>query len=456
MSEVRKFTKGFDVRLAGKAQTQIANSPFSDTFALKPSDFIGMYRPKVVVQQGESVKAGQPIFYDKKLEKVMYTSPVSGEIVEIKRGEKRKLLEVIILADKTIEYVPFQKYSISEISGLKKEDLTATILQSGAWVNVIQRPYGIVADPNVAPKAIFISTFDTHPLAPDNEFVFKGQEQYFQAGVDVLKKVGACNVHVGLKSDTEISKIFGGVKNAQTHKFAGPHPAGNVGVQIHHIAPINKDEVVWTLTPYAVIQIGKLFLDGKYDASKLVALAGSEVNTPQYYKTFAGACLDKIVAGNIKQDHVRYVSGNVLTGQKVDKKGYMGFYDQMITVLPEGDHARFFLTDGWLAPTSRPSFHRAWGLFSFLSPTKEHVVDTNNNGQERAFVLTGTFEQVVPMDILPLQLIKSILANDYENMEALGIFEVIEEDFALCEFVDVSKQPIQEILRHGISMMMEG
>jgi Na+-transporting NADH:ubiquinone oxidoreductase subunit A len=457
MSDVIRLKKGFDINLVGKAEKKLVETIHPDTVALVPDDFIGMGRPKVLVQEGDLVKAGTPIFLDKAMEEVMFTSPVSGEIVEVKRGEKRKLLEIKILADKQIDYLEFERYTVSQLASLTKEDIMPELLRSGVWVNVIQRPYAIIANPNDKPKAIYISTFDTSPLAPDYDFIFRGQEQFFQAGIDILKKIVSqnCTIYLGINAKAEVSKIFGNVKNVTPKKFEGKHPAGNVGVQIHHTTPINKGEIVWTLNPYGVIQIGKLFLNGEYDASKVIALVGSEVAQPQYYKTYTGANIEKYVKENVKNDHVRYISGNVLTGHKISKNGNLGFYDQQITVLPEGDKPRFFLSDGWLAPTGRLSFHKALGLMSFLNPKKQHVMDTSTNGEERAFVVTGSYEEVLPMDILPMHLIKAILANDYDGMESLGIYEVAEEDFALCEFIDVSKQDLQAIIRKGITMIRE-
>ena len=422
-----------------------------ETFVLKPTDFFGLYMPKPVVKEGDSVKAGTPLFHDKKHENIMYTSPVSGEVVEIKRGEKRKLLEIKILSDKKVEHESFKKYSVSEINNLSAGDIKNQLLSSGVWPNLIQRPYGIVADPGVTPKAIHISAFDTHPLAPDYGVLFKGQDQYFQVGVDVLKKLTSGIVHVNTHSTSEISTVFSQVKGAEVNKFSGDHPAGCVGVQIHHLDPINKGQVVWTINPTGVIQIGKLFLNGIYDASKVVAVAGSELKNPQYYKTYVGASVKKFLENNLANDHVRVISGNPLTGTAIGKEGHIGYYDNQVSVLPEGDYAEFI---GWITPGERKlSFHRSIGLFSFLTPNKERVVDTNTHGEPRSFVQTGIFEQVTPMDILPTYLLKSILAEDIDEMEALGIYEVIEEDLALCEFVDVSKHKVQEILREGIELV---
>jgi Na+-transporting NADH:ubiquinone oxidoreductase subunit A len=453
MGKFIRLKKGFTINLAGKAAAKVVETEQPETFVIKPTDFYGLYMAKSLVKEGDNVKAGTPLFQDKRHESMVFASPVSGEIVEVKRGEKRKLLEIKILADKKVEHESFRKYSVSEINNLSAADIKSQILSSGVWPNLVQRPFGVVADPAVTPKAIHISAFDSHPLAPDYSILFKGQDQFFQVGVDVLKKLTSGAVHVNTHATSEIATVFSQVKGAEVNKFSGPHPAGCVGVQIHHIDPINKGQVVWTINPAGVIQIGKLFLNGVYDASKLIAVTGSEVKTPQYYKTYTGASVKKFVEGNLNNDHVRVISGNPLTGSAIGKDGHIGFFDAQLSVLPEGDYAEFV---GWITPGERKlSFHRAIGLFSFLSPGKERVVDTNTHGEPRAFVQSGIFEQVTPMDILPTHLLKSILAQDIDEMEALGIYEVIEEDLALCEFVDVSKHNVQEILREGLELVQQ-
>lgn len=452
MGRFIRLKKGYDIHLAGKAAPRVAAVDQPETFVIKPTDFHGIYMPKPVVKEGDTVKAGSVLFHDKRNEKIVFTAPVSGEVVEIKRGEKRKLLEIKILADKTIEHLNFSKYSVSELANLSREKALEQLLQSGVWVNIVQRPFGIVADPNEKPKSIFISAFDSAPLAPDYNVLFKGQEQYFQAGIDVLKKFTSGPIHVNVHSEREISPVFSQAKGVELNKFSGPHPSGCVGVQIHHIDPINKGDIVWTIQPQGVIEIGKLFLNGIYDASRIVALAGSEVKEPQYYKTYTGASVKKFLANNLKQDHVRVVSGNVLTGTNIGKDGHLGFFDHLITVIPEGDYYEFL---GWIKPSfSKLSLHRAFGLLSFVNPKKEYVVDSNTHGEPRAFVQTGVFEKVTPMDILPTYLLKAIIAEDFDEMEALGIYEVIEEDLALCEFVDVSKHNVQELIREGIDLIM--
>lgn len=447
MSQNIKLKKGFDINLVGKAEKKIAELAQPETFAIKPTDFVGMSRAKLLVKEGDNVKAGTPIMVDKQVEDVMYCSPVSGEVAEIVRGAKRKILEVRILADKEVSFESFDKHD--DVRGVSKEDAINQMKKSGVWANIIQRPYGVVANPNHTPKAIFISAFDTHPLAPDLNYSLKADAKYFEAGVELLTKLTDGKVHINVNADTA---DFFKSSVAQVNTVSGPHPAGNVGVQIHHIDPINKGEVAWTVKPYGVSQIGKLFLEGKYDASKVVALTGSEVSTPQYYKTYTGAAVNKLIDGTVKEGHVRFISGNVLTGSQINSNGYLGFYDNQLTVIPEGDYAEVF---GWILPsTKKLSFHRAFGLLSFLNgKKKEYVLDTNMRGQHRAFVQTGAFEKVTPMDVLPTYLLKAVLSEDFDEMEGLGIYEVVEEDLALCEFIDVSKNDVQAILREGLDLV---
>lgn len=455
MSQTIKLKKGFDLNLAGKAEKKIVEVSQPETFAVKPTDFSGLSRPKLTVKEGENVKAGSPIFFERNVEDILYTSPVSGEIVEIKRGEKRKVLEVKILADKEIEFEKFKSYSPSEVASISKEEATEQLKKSGGWTNIIQRPFGCVANAADTPKSIFISTFDSSPLAPDLSFILDGQDQYFQAGIDILKKFTPGVVHLNLDGNAEVSQLFSKTKDVQINHISGSHPAGNVGVQIHHIDPVSKGDIVWTIDPVAVARIGKLFIEGIYDTSRLIALTGSEVKERAYVKTYTGACLNKLLADNVSEGKNRFISGNVLTGEAVGEDGYLGNYHHQVTVIPEGDEEEFL---GWIKPTTNKlSFHKAFGMLTFLAgKNKEFTVNTNTYGEERNFVVTGAFEEVLPMDVLPTYLMKAILAEDYDDMEALGIYELIEEDIALCEFIDVSKNPMQEILREGIELIKEG
>lgn len=447
MSKILKLKKGFDIKLVGKAKPELANFASALTFAIKPTDFVGLQRPKVLVNEGDKVQAGTPILIDKSMDQVIYAAPVSGEIVEIKRGDKRKLLEIKILADNKITHLTSGETNLSSVD---RGALAAKLAASGTWPNIIQRPFGIVANPADTPKAIFISAFDTHPLAPDYGFTLQGEERAFQAGVDALSKLTSGKVHLNIDGSKPAPSVFSGVKNAQINQFSGPHPAGNVGVQIHHLDPINKGEIVWTVNPTGVVQIGKFILGGIYDASKIIAITGSEVTKAAYVKTFVGANVSTFVKGNLNSGNVRVISGNVLTGEKIALEGTLGFYHNQITVIPEGDYYEFL---GWAKPTTKLSYQRALGLFSFLTPNKEVVLDSNARGEERAFVQTGVFESVTPMDILPVYLLKAIIAEDFDEIEELGIYEVIEEDLALCEFVDVSKHPVQELVRKGIELI---
>lgn len=449
MSKTIKLTKGFDINLAGKAEKKFSGTIQSEIYAIKPTDFPGLVRAKLLVKEGDTVKSGTPLFYDKEFEKAMYSAPVSGEVVEIKRGEKRKLLEVRILADSDVSYEKFKSVSVSDLAGLSRESVVEMIQAGGAWPQIIQRPFGVVANPEETPKSIFISAFDSHPLAPDYAFILQGKEQYFQAGLDALKKLTSGKVHVTIDGSAEIANVFAQAKGVELNKIYGSHPAGNVGVQIHHIDPISKGDLIWTTTPYGVVQIGQLLLEGKYDASRIIAITGSEVQKPTYVKTHAGAQLSKLLKGNVKEGDNRFISGNVLTGENVGRDGFLGYYHHQVTVIPEGAKEEFL---GWILPTtSKLSFHKAFGLLG--GGSKEYKVDTNTHGEQRSFVVTGAFEKVTPMDILPMYLFKAILANDYDDMETLGIFEVIEEDVALCEFIDPSKNDIQKIVREGIELI---
>ncbi len=448
MSKIVKLKKGFDINLVGTAKQELSDFATAQTFAIKPTDFVGFQRPKVLVKEGDTVKAGTPILIDKAMDQVVYASPVSGEVVEIKRGDRRKLLEIKILADKSMTFENSGKINLESID---RETLVAKLAGSGVWPNIIQRPFGVVANPADTPKSIFISGFDTHPLAPDYGFTLQGQEKYFQEGILALVKLTSGKVHLNVDGSKPVPEVFAGIKGVQINKFSGPHPAGNVGIQIHHLDPINKGEIAWTINPVGVVQIGKFISEGIYDTSKIIAITGSEITKPSYVKTFSGACVSTFVKGNLNSGHIRVISGNVLTGEKIHMEGYLGFYHNQITVIPEGDYYEFL---GWAKPTTEKlSYHRALGLFSFLNPNKKYVLDTNERGEERAFVQTGVFESVTPMDILPVYLIKAIMAEDFDEMEELGIYEVIEEDLALCEFVDVSKHPVQELVRKGLELI---
>ncbi len=447
MPEVIKIKKGLDINLKGKAEKIFIQSDPSETFAVKPIDFTGIF-PKLTVKVDHDVKAGSPLFFNKYKPEVIFTSPVSGKVVAINRGERRRILEVVIQVDKEIRYESFIKANPSDLG---REQIIENLLESGLWPFIRQRPYHIIANPEDEPKAVFISTFDTAPLAPDYDFALKNEAQPFQTGIDALSKLTSGKVHLSLNGTYPPSRVFVEARNVELHYFRGQHPAGNVGVHIHHIDPVNKGDIVWFVNPQDVVSIGRLFEKGIYDASRIVVLSGSEIKSPRYYKTKIGASITNFVEGNVETGNLRYISGNVLTGLKIPKDGYIGFYDSQITVIPEGDYYEFL---GWGLPGFE-KYSVSRSFFSWLAPKKEYRIDTNLKGGRRAFVMTGEYENVFPMDIYPVQLLKAILVEDIDLMENLGIYEVAEEDFALCEFVCTSKTDVQSIIRQGIDLMIK-
>ncbi len=446
MPGVIKLKRGLDINLKGKPQKKIIDLPLAPTYALKPSDY-KFVTPRVHAKVGDRVRAGDVLFYDKYRPEIVFTSPVSGEVIEIRRGERRRILEYVVKADDQIEYAEFVS---GDVSGLSEDQLIEALVKSGLWAGIIQRPYGIIADPKHKPKAVHISTFDTAPLAPDYQFIFKDDLEDFQIGVDVLARISGAKVFLNLDGRVK-DNIFDNIKNVEITRFVGKHPAGNVGIQIHHLTPVMKGDIVWTVSAQDVVFIGRLFRTGKYDLTRIIALAGSRVKDPQYYKVIVGSSVEPITLNQIIGDNVRLISGNVLTGSKIDKKGYLGRYDNMITVIPEGNYYEFM---AW-AGLGLKKFSTSWTFFSWLFPKKEWDIDTNLHGGVRPFVVTGRMDKVLPMDILPEYLLKAILANDIDRMEALGIYEVVEEDLALCEFVCVSKIDIQDIVRQGLQAMIK-
>ena len=445
MSKDIRIKKGVNINLQGSAERVYASIPQAECFAIKPSDFKGL-TPKLSVKAGDKVQAGSSLFIDKENPSIKITSPVSGEVTEIRRGEKRKILEVVIKADAEISFIEFPKADAKDLS---REQIITQMLDAGLWPFVRQRPYAVIANPNDMPKAIFISAFDSAPLACDSDFVLHGMEKEFQTGLDIITKLTEGKTHLNIDGNANSSSVFTSAKNVQINNVSGVHPAGNVGVQIHHIDPINKGEVVWYMYPQDVIAIGRLFSEGKYDATRLIALAGSQVEKPRYYRSMQGASISSMTENNIKQGNNRFISGNVLTGTKISENGNLGFYHNEITVIPEGKEQNFL---GWLLPgLNKYSLSRTF--FSWLNPKKEFSISANMNGEERAYVVTGQYEKVLPMDIYPQQLIKAIMIGDIELMENLGIYEVAEEDFALCEFSCTSKIPVQEILRDGLDFV---
>jgi len=447
MSATIKLKKGLDIMLQGQAGRVLSEEFQSSLYGVKPIDFPGLI-PKLSVKPGDLVKAGTPLFSDKIHTEVKFTSPVSGRVYSIIRGERRKLLEIIVEKSGN----EFEDFGKEDVTRLSRDQVKAKLLASGLWPAIRQRPYNIIAHPEDVPKAIFISGFDTAPLAPDYNFIVENiSASLFQSGINILSKLTDGKINLVLNGKTSSPDILKNATGIDVSWFSGPHPAGNVGVHIHHLNPINKGEIVWIINIQDILTIGRLFVEGIYRPEKIIALAGSEVLDPKYYKILAGTSIAGIVRNNIKPGNLRYISGNVFTGTKIEADGYLGYYDSMVSVIPEGDYYEFF---GWAKPgLNKFSFSRTFA--SKLIPGRLFRLDTNMHGGHRAFVMTGQYEKVVPMDIYPMQLLKAILAEDIDMMENLGIYEVAEEDFALCEYICPSKMEIQSIIRKGLDIMIK-
>ena len=445
MSKSVRIRRGLNINLLGDADKVYASVKNHDIYALKPTDFHDL-TPKLTVKVGDNVLAGSVVFYDKYNEKIKFCSPVSGTIQDIVRGEKRRILEIIIKSDSEIIY---ESHSQKNPKDLSREQIIDYMLEKGVWPFIRQKPYDIIANPTDLPKSIFISAFKSGPLAIDNDFALYGMDELFQEGLDVITKLTNGKTHLNLDGNTNSSKVFSDAKGVEINSFSGPHPAGNVGVQIHHLDPINKGDIIWFLEPQDVIVIARLFCEGKYDVSRIISLCGSEVSKPRYYRIISGSCVANLISDNVEQDNNRVICGDVLSGTKIKKDGYLGFYDTQLTVIKEGNEQEFL---GWALP-GIDKFSMSKSYFSWLFPTRKYNIDTNMRGEERAYVVTGQYEKVLPMDIYPQQLVKAIMIEDIDLMEKLGLYEVGPEDFALCEFVCTSKIEVQSIIRHGLDLL---
>lgn len=444
MANVIKLHKGLNINLKGKPSREFLDVKQPDIYAVVPDDFHGV-TPKVVVKEQEYVMAGGALFVDKNHPEVKFVSPVSGVVTCVERGERRKVLSISVAAAKEQDYQEFGKKDVSVLTG---EQVKATLLEAGLFAFFIQRPYAVVADPGVKPKGIFVSAFDTNPLAADFEFVLKGQEKHFQTGLDALAKMAKTYLNI---SAEQSSPALTNAKNVTVTVFDGPHPAGNVGVQINHLSPINKGETVWTLRAEEVIFIGRLFNTGRVDLTRTIALTGSEMNERGYCKLKVGALLTDVLAERVNlADNLRYICGDVLTGTRVKPNGFLSAHATSLTVIPEGDDCHEFL--GFIMPRTN-QFSASRSYFSWLFGKKEYAPDARVKGGERHMIMSGEYDRVFPMNIYPEYLVKAILAGDIDRMEALGIYEVAPEDFALCEFVDSSKLELQRIVRQGLDML---
>jgi len=440
MSQDIVVKKGLDLQLVGNASPEIYTPESSDYISIFPSDFHGVF-PKLVVKENDIVKAGETLFFDKNSEKIKFVSPVSGIIHEILRGDRRKVLEIKIKADKEISYKKIEKINLVDSS-----NTIDFLLENGLWTFVKQRPYDIIAHPNSIPKDIFISGFDSSPLSADYDFITKDEKENIKAAIKCLTQLTNGSVHISIRKES--NSFLRELKNVVIHNVSGPHPAGNLSTIINKISPINKGDTVWTLNLPDLSIIGNAILNGKFVAERTIALVGSSVLDPKYIKTIIGSDISSFL--KLKHNNSRIISGNVLTGTKLDSKGNLRYYSNEITAIPEGDDYDLF---GWAKPIfNKFSLSRAL-TFSWLFPNKKYDLNTNTNGEHRAFVVTGSFEEVFPLDIYPMQILKACMYEDLDEMEALGMYEVSPDDFALTEFICVSKQPHQNIIRKGLDLM---
>ena len=444
MHRVVKISKGLNINLKGAPVAEMTSVETAKFYALMPADFTRV-TPKVVVKPEDAVKAGDPLFVDKANPELQFVSPVSGKVVAVNRGERRRVLSVVVESDGKFESV---EYKAKDVLSMSSDEVKADLLKAGMFAFLRQRPYDVIATPSDAPRAIYVSAFDSKPLAVDFEIALKGNEEDFQAGLDALSRIAP--VHLGICA-CQKSTALHVAKNVTTTIFKGPHPAGNVGVQINKTAPVNKGEIVWTIGAEEVIFIGRLFNKGKVDFTRTVALAGSEVKNPSYSKVILGAQISNLVQGRLENNYeLRVIDGNVLTGKKTTTDGFLGAFSTEVTVIPEITNDADIL--GWAAPRFG-MYSTSRSYFSWLCPKRKYTIDARIKGGERHMIMSNEYDKVFPMDIYPEYLIKAIITGNIDKMEQLGIYEVAPEDFALCEFVDSSKLELQRIVREGLDKL---
>ena len=449
MSLTFVLKKGLNIPIAGEAELRVSKTIAPGIVAVQPTDFKG-FLPRLLVKEGDPVLCGSPVMADKKNADILLCSPVSGTVKEIVRGDKRKLLAILIESDGKRESVDF---GVKDAAKLDAGQVRQALLQSGLWPWLVQRPYGIIADPAATPRDIFVSTFNTAPLAADSNYCFGDALADVQAGICALSKLTSGQVRVGL--DGNKPSAFASLQHCELNTFKGKHPAGNVGVQISHVAPIQKEDIVWTVSLAGVAAIGKLFTKGKLDLRRKVAVTGPMALECAYVEALPGTPMNAFTPfwGNTPAEQLRVVSGDALSGKTVGTAGYLGFFDNQVTLLREGTDQELL---GWINPIRAHQFSADRSYFSWLMPKKKYNMDTNLHGGPRAFLMNdGYYGRVLPMDIYPVFLAKACLAGDIEKMEKFGIYEVLPEDLATCEFVDPSKNNIQAMIEQGINLMLK-
>ncbi|MDJ0839749.1 MAG: Na(+)-translocating NADH-quinone reductase subunit A [Acidobacteriota bacterium] len=439
-----RIKKGYDVPILGEANKETSDMAYPSFVGVCPVEFPGL-KPRLDVKVNDEVKIGSPLFHDKKDETVRFLSPAGGRVTAINYGPRRVIEEIIIATDEREEHESFPKHAAAEIAGMDRDTLIDELRAGGVWPCIRRRPFNKIAGRDDNPKAIFVNCMDTAPLAGDPNFSLKEDNEAFKAGVAALSVLcGVVHVCTAKGADDSFSGSSG-----TKHSFSGKHPAGLTGTHIGHVSPINKGEVVWHVTARDAVLIGSLLLDGKYPTKRVVAVAGPSVNKPAYIRARMGARISDLTGGNVAEGEQRYISGNILSGAVRASEGFLGFYDDLVTVLPEGREQRFI---GWMMPGfNLPSYTRTY--FSGLFGGKRFKMNTNINGGHRAIIQSGLWERVVALDVFPEHLTKACMAGDIEAMEQLGILECEPEDFALCTYIDPSKTEVSQIIAEGLEMI---
>lgn len=440
MAKVHRVRKGYDLKLVGSPTEELVKAPHPQRVILYPDDFKG-FSPKLSVKEGDRILAGDAVFHSKGDATLIIPSPVSGTVSRVVRGDKRLLLHVEIDADAQTE---FRSFGAAEPQSMDRSAIIEKLKASGVWSLVQMRPYGIVAKPSDQPKAVFVNSMDTAPHAPHIAVQLSGREQEFTTGMEALKKLSDRTV-LSVREGASLP-VFESISGIEVHAFSGPHPSGNTSVHIQHLAPLNKGEVIWTLTAQDVCAVGALFMTGTCRLDRVISVTGAGVAEPKHMTVIPGSRISDVVGRTVQSEGMRIISGNVLTGKQVSMEDALHFYHHQISTLPEGDQPDFL---GWLLP-GFDKFSLSRTFFSWLTPSKTFALDTNMHGEQRNFVMTGQYERVFPFDIYPLQLLKAMWASDIDKMEQLGIYEIVEEDFALCEVICTSKQPLQELVREAL------
>ncbi len=449
MSDIIKITRGYDIRLKGMAEEIIEAAREAEKVALTPVDCTGV-SSRNAVEPGDRVQVGTRLFFDRNDERVAGVSPVSGRVVDIIRGERR-VIEAIVVAREGSQKSELT-FSSRDLSSRERDRVLDILLKSGLFLQLKQRPFAVIPDPDDEPRDIFVSMFDSSPLAPRTSMLMQGNEDYFKRGLQVLSTLTKGSVHVGVDDRSQVPGELMDMEGIRLHTFRGPHPAGNVGVHVHHVSPVRgRNDRVWTCSLQGVIRIGKLFVTGKLDSTVTVAVTGPEAKNRKYYTTLPGSQICSFVESVKDPQTTRFISGNVLTGRNAGYDGYLGMHDSQVTLIAEPESYELL---GWLKPgLFQESMSRTF--FSRLLPKMRFSLDTNRNGSVRAFIPTGIYEKVLPMNIYPVFLMKSIIVQDIDEMEGLGIYELAEEDVAVCEFICPSKISWQKILREGIELIQK-